>query len=92
MPAPSHAAAKLVQLGKAESFGVFDNHQRGVWHVNSHFDDGGGHQDVDFSRKKISHDPLAFFLFHFSVQKAYGQIGEQLVLQVLLHFDRGLKV
>ena len=40
--AASHAAAQLVQLREAHALGVFDDHERGVRHVDTHFDDGGG--------------------------------------------------
>ena len=40
--AATHASAQLVQLREAHALGVLDDHQRGVRHVDAHFDDGGG--------------------------------------------------
>jgi hypothetical protein len=42
--AASDSTAQLMQLGKAEALGVFDQHHSGVRHVHSHFNDRGTDQ------------------------------------------------
>ena len=34
-----------MQLGKAEALGVFDNHNRGLRHIDADLDNGGGDKD-----------------------------------------------
>ena len=38
-PAPADPPAQLVELGQAETFGAFDQHDAGVRHVDADFDD-----------------------------------------------------
>ena len=49
-----------MQLGQAEALGVFDDHDRGVGHVDAHLNDRGGHQYVPVSpaRKRSRHRVL----------------------------------
>jgi hypothetical protein len=45
------APAQLVKLRQTEAFGVFDNHQRSVRHVNADFDDGRRNQNIRFAAR-----------------------------------------
>ena len=38
LAAPPHPAPKLVELGKAEAFGLFDDHQSGIRHIDTDLD------------------------------------------------------
>ncbi len=45
--AASDPAAQLVQLRQAEAFGVLDDHDAGLGHVDADLHHGGGHQQAD---------------------------------------------
>ncbi len=60
--AATNAAAELVELGEAEAFGAFDEHNGGVGDVDADFDDGGGNEEVGFVSGEVVHD-LFFFVF-----------------------------
>lgn len=60
--ASTDAAAELVELGEAKSFGAFDQHDAGVGDVDPDFDDGGGDEEVGFVGGEVAHD-LFFFVF-----------------------------
>ena len=49
-----YAPAQLVQLGKAETVGVFNNHQRGIWHVNANFYNRSADKRFYFTAAKSS--------------------------------------
>ena len=55
MLATADATAKLMQLADAEPVGVLHQHHGGVWHVDTHLDDGGAHQDIDLTRPEGRH-------------------------------------
>lgn len=42
--AAANPAPQLMQLGKPQPLGVFDDHQTGVGHIHAHFDNRGGNQ------------------------------------------------
>ncbi len=58
--APPDPAPKLVKLRQAEQFGVLDDHDGGVRHVNADLDDGRGHQDRRFPRRKRRNGRILF--------------------------------
>ena len=56
----AHPAPQLVQLGQAELFGVFHDHDSGVWNIHPHFDHGGGYKDIQCPCGKSGHDAFFF--------------------------------
>ena len=56
----ANAATELVELAEAEAFGTFDDHHRGVWNVDTYFDDGGGNEDVGTSGGESVHVECLF--------------------------------
>ena len=86
MPAAADAAAQLVELGEAEALGVFNQHERGVRHVDADLDDGGGDEHVDLMRGESAHDGVLFLRLHLAVDGGDAKVGEDLFLQ---HFCVG---
>ena len=79
--ATAHTAPQLVQLGKTEAVGVLDHHQGGIGHIHTHFNDGGGHQNVAFAPGKGAHNGILFCALHSAVEQADFQVGENGGLQ-----------
>ena len=71
-----------MKLGEAEALGVFDEHERGIRHVDADFDDGGGDEHVDLVRGKGAHDGILFLRLHLAVDGGDAQVGKDLLLQV----------
>jgi hypothetical protein len=57
-PAPD-APAQLMQLRNPVALGVLDEHHRGVGDIDSHLDDGGGHQHVADRRRTPASRPAS---------------------------------
>ena len=57
-----------MELGQAETLGIFDHHNRGVGHVDSHLHHGGGDQNLDLVFKKTLHDLIFFLRLHLAVE------------------------
>ena len=85
------APAQLMQLRQPHALGVFDHHQRGVGHVDADFDDGGGHQQLDFMRLECGHHRLFFVRLQPSVNQADAQF-RQLFHQRRIGVLRGLQL
>ena len=68
--------AKLMQLGEAKSFSVFDNHDRCVGRVHPDLDHCRGHKDIDLACAETCRGGLFFFGFHTPVQQADTIISE----------------
>ena len=51
-----HPSPQLVELGEPQAFGVVDDHQGCVRHVDAHLDDRGRHQDIDLAGLEVRHD------------------------------------
>ena len=81
VPAAANAAAQLVELGEAEALGVFNQHERGVRHVDTDLDDGGGDEHVDLMRGESAHDGVLFLRLHLAVDGGDAKVGEDLFLQ-----------
>jgi hypothetical protein len=73
MGAAPDSSAQLVQLRKAETLGVFDDHQAGVGHIDADFDHCRGDQDICFAGSKSGHHCLLFVSLHAAMDKSYGQ-------------------
>ena len=86
VPATANAAAQLVELGEAEALGVFNQHERGVRHVDADLDDGSGDEHVDLMRGEGAHDGVLILRLHLAVDGGDAKVGEDLFLQ---HFCVG---
>ena len=65
--APTYAPAQLVQLREPEPLGRFDDHDRGVRHVDAYFDDRRGDHDIGLARLELAHRLLLVGGFHLAV-------------------------
>ncbi|MNJ37667.1 hypothetical protein D3C77_324960 [compost metagenome] len=74
--ATTDPAAQLVQLGQAQAFGVLDNHQAGVGHVDPDFDDRGRHQQLQLALLEFGHDRRLFSRLHAPVDQADAQFAQ----------------
>ncbi len=88
--AAPHPATELVQLSQAEAISPFDQHDRGVGHVNAHLHHGRGNQDVQLPLPEGVHDYVFLVGAQATVQQAQAQIGEDLALQALVLGHGGL--
>ena len=43
-----------MQLGKTETLCVLNEDDRGIWDIDPHFNDSGGHKDICFMRENVS--------------------------------------
>jgi hypothetical protein len=74
----SHPPPELVKLGKPESFRVLDDHDGGIGHIDPHLDDGGGHQEIQFTRQEGSHHPVLLLPGHLPVEEPQTASREDL--------------
>ena len=70
MPAPSHPAAKLVQLGKAHPVGVFNDKGVGGGHIHAGLDNGGAHQHVNLVVQQLAPHFRELLFGHLPVANA----------------------
>lgn len=68
--AAADAAAKLVELGEAETMAAFDGHERGVGDVDAHFDDRGRDEHLDVTGTETVHHGVFFGGRHAAVNEA----------------------
>lgn len=71
--AAADASAELVELGDAEAFGLLDDHDGGIGHVDADFDDCGCNEHLSLAFAKAVHDGVAVFAFHASVEEFDGE-------------------
>ncbi len=90
--AATNSASELVELGKAKPVGAFDQDNRGVGNIHAHLYDRCGDQDIDLTRPEGAHHLLLLVAFHASVQQANFVIIENLLLEVLVLLDGGLRL
>ena len=83
--ATTNAPAQLVELGKAETLRVFDDHQAGIGDVHADFDHRGGDQQMQITLFERLHHRLFFGGLHASV----NQTDVQLRQRQLKLFPRG---
>ena len=89
--APAHPSAQLVEGAQAVPLGILDDHDRGVWHVHTHLDDGGGDEGIQPPGLEILHD-LGFFLrLEPAVHQAHPAVGQQGLGDVLVVALDGVK-
>ena len=70
-----------MQLGQAEPVCIFNHHQRRFRHINAHFYDGGGHQQLKGTGGKVSHHVGFFGSRHPPVQEPDGKLGKNVFRQ-----------
>ena len=76
MSAAAYAPAELVKLGEAETLGMVEDHDGGVWDIHAHLDHAGGNERVDFSLAEKAHDALLLLRPEFAVEQAHLVIGQ----------------
>ena len=67
----AHAAAQLMQLRQAESFGVLDQHDGRIRDIDADLDDRCRHQNVNLPRGKGTHYSFFLFALQAAVKKRY---------------------
>jgi len=85
--AAADASAELVELGKAETLGMFDNHYGGVGDVDADFYDGGCDQNLQFVFAEALHDIVFFFAGEASMQEADLHFRKNFFGKALVLFD-----
>src|SRR5437868_5746117 len=84
--AAPNASAQLVKLRKPEAFSMLDHHHRGIGHIDSHFDNRGGDQNIDFAALEARHGDLFFVRAQATVEEPNTQIREDILTQLVVHF------
>lgn len=98
LAAPSNAAAQLVKLREAESFGRLDHHDGGVGYIDADLDDRSGDHDIRLAALELTHRLLLVFGFHLAVadrrdvfrQREVARDGFVAVLQIFVVHRFGL--
>ena len=70
--------AELVELREPEALGIFDEHERGVWHVDADLDDRGGDEHLCLAGAEALHHRLLFLGREPAVDQVAAQRREQL--------------
>ena len=65
--AAAHPAPQLVELGQSHGMGPVDDDGVGRRDVQTGFDDGGAHQDIDFPAPEAHHHLLQFLFGHLAM-------------------------
>jgi len=89
------ATAKLVEVGEAEAFGVFDEEGVAVGNVDAAFDDGGAEEEVEAAVDEGVHDFGELGFAHLSVGDGDAEVGEEsseAVFDVVDGFDAVVEV
>ncbi len=73
----AYASAQLMQLGEAQTFRVFDDHQAGIGHVHAHFDHRGSHQQLQFAEFKSLHHRLLFGWLHTAMHQPNSNLRQR---------------
>ena len=60
-----------MQLAESKALGVFHHHDDCVGYIHTDLNDGGGHQQLDFTSGKSGHDGFTFLRAHFAVQHTH---------------------
>ena len=68
VPATTHAAAQLVELGNTEMLGFAHHHHRCIRYIDTDLDDRRGDEHIDLSGAELGHDPVLVLAFHAAVQ------------------------
>ena len=68
--ATTDTAAQLVQLRQPQPFRIFNNHQRSIWHIDTHFNDCCCHQQVQITGLEGCHQGFLFRRLQPSVHQS----------------------
>jgi len=90
--AAADASSELVELGEAEAFGVFDDHDGRVGDVDADFDDGGGDEDLRFVFAEAFHDGVFFFAREAAVEEAELEFWKNFFREALVLVDGGFEL
>ncbi len=92
--AAADASAQLVQLGETESVRTLDQHDGGIRHIHTDFDDGCGNQDVVFAVAELEHDRFFFFGSHAAMQETHLELREDILRErgVVVHRGAGRRL
>ena len=90
--AAADAAAQLMQLRQPEPFGVLDDHDGGVRHVDADLDHGGRDEDVHLPCGERPHDAVLLLRAQPAVQQREPVLREHLGGEVVGHLRRGPQV
>ncbi len=69
--AAADTSAQLVKLGKAEPFGMLDNHDGRVGNIDPDLDHRGRHQNTGFAPLERAHGRVFFIRAHAPVYKGH---------------------
>ena len=67
-----------MELGEAETLGIEDDHHRGIGHIDTHLDDGGGYEDLCLAADEPLHLLLLVLGLHLAVNLAETELWEGL--------------
>ncbi|MNH16613.1 hypothetical protein D3C79_762590 [compost metagenome] len=67
---------QLVQLGQAQAFRVFDDHQAGIGYIDPDLDHCGRHQQLQMTLFELGHDCGLFSGLHAPVDQANTQLAQ----------------
>ena len=71
------APADLVELGKSQFIGIFNNQRVAVGHIHTRFDNRGADENVNFALQQPPPNVAEFLLPHFAVCHGDARLGEQ---------------
>ena len=74
--AATNTPSQLMELGKAESFGMFNHHHRRIGDIDADLDDDGGDEDIDLSCTKTIHGRFAVLSAETSVDDVQARAFE----------------
>ena len=74
--AAPYAPPELMELGKAETLGILDNHHRGIGNVHAYFYDCGCYHDLSLALDETLHLLLFLGGLHLPVYHTYVVLGE----------------
>ena len=77
-----------MQLRKSEALCNEDDHHRGVGHIDTYLDDGGGHENLCLAAYELLHLLLFVLGLHFAVHLTQAEFRESLTQ----HFEALLQV
>ena len=58
-----------MELAQPKSFGVFDNHDCGIRHIYTHFNNCSGNQNIDILFGETSHNAIFIVSTHTAVKQ-----------------------
>ena len=70
-----------MQLGQTEAVGILNDHQGGIGNVHTHFNDGGGYQNISLTGSEGCHHCFLFRTLHLPVKQQYAQVRKYGFLQ-----------